>query len=145
MEEYPTAIVASDGQVRHGIFRFDDDADDCTLSLTVDDREYLASAHDCFESLCHIRDQLEEIGLRPKCDGAHVAAYPSGLSQGMGYGLHPIDDANSVADLFALLEFAGFTEPLAHAENVDQRFARTVPSALACSAATIRAVSSTPA
>ncbi len=87
MEEYTISIVCSDGSERPGVFQFDDDADDCTLSLTFDDREYSATDEDYFEALCRIREQMEDVGLRPKCYGAHVAAYPSGMSRSMGYGL----------------------------------------------------------
>lgn len=115
MEEYSISLVASDGGIRHGVFQFDDDADDCTLSLTVDDRKYSASADDYFEALCDIRDQLEEIGLRRNCYGAHVAAYPSGMSRGMRYGLKiyklTLGQPGCASDLVHLFDVDDEVEP----------------------------------
>ncbi len=87
MEKYTISLVCSDGSEYPSVFQFDDGADECMLRLTFDDREYSAAEEDYFAALCIIREQIEDIGMRPKCYGAHVAAYPSGMSRNMGQGL----------------------------------------------------------
>jgi hypothetical protein len=87
MKEIVVSLVGSDGITRTGVFRYNDDEDDCVLVLALDGHEYQASGDDYFQALCSIREDLELLGLRPRCYGASLAAYPSGMCRDMGRGL----------------------------------------------------------
>ena len=87
MDEISVPLVDADGNIRPGVFQFDRRAKRCTLMLTWEGHELRADAGDFFECLCNIRRSLESQGLRPKCYGASLSAYPSGMCRSMGRGL----------------------------------------------------------
>lgn len=63
------------------------DNDDCRIAMISDDLRLEASAGDYFEAFCKIRIELWKNQLLPDCYGAHLRAFPSGMSRSMGGGL----------------------------------------------------------
>jgi hypothetical protein len=87
MDEISVPLVDTDGNIMPGTFQFDRCAKRCSLMLIWEGHELRADAGDFFECLCDIRRSLESQGLRPKCYGASLSAYPSGMCRSMGRGL----------------------------------------------------------
>ena len=87
MEAYKVTLVSDRRSPVIAVVRLYDDSDDCRLELSFDGQSFAATGDDFFESFSSIREQLEPMGLLPKCYGAHLRAFPSGMSRGMGGGV----------------------------------------------------------
>jgi hypothetical protein len=88
MEHYPVVLQRARQEAPiAAAFVFDEDADDCTLTLQYEGREVSATADDYFEAMCEIRRQLAADGTTPMCYGASENVYPSGMAREMGQGL----------------------------------------------------------
>src|SRR4051812_17953875 len=90
LEKKPVEVVSTDGQVSKAEFTLWEmsplNEEMVRLVLTTGDKVFTADADSYFDALNLIRHDLEEIGLRPKCFGASLNVYPSGMSRGMGTG-----------------------------------------------------------
>ena len=62
------------------------DNDDCRIEMTWENVRLEAVAGDFFEAFCKIRIELWKNQLLPDCYGAHLRAFPSGMSRSMGGG-----------------------------------------------------------
>ncbi len=62
------------------------DNDDFHIAITWDDHRLESTADDFFEAFCLIRHELWKSNLLPACYGAHLHAFPSGMSRSMGGG-----------------------------------------------------------
>lgn len=73
-----------------GKFRLTSGKDDprrCLLTLECQLGEFQASDWNYFDALCQIRQQIEELGWRPRCYGACEDVYPSNMCRDMGQGM----------------------------------------------------------
>ncbi len=58
----------------------------CQMLMTCDEWTLESTAEDWFDAFCAIRRDLETRELLPACYGAHLQAFPSGMSRSMGGG-----------------------------------------------------------
>jgi len=86
MEEYKVNLVSQRRSPVVAALRLYDDSDECRLELLYDGQSYAATGDDFFESFSAIREHLEPLGFLPRCYGAHLRAFPSGMSRSMGGG-----------------------------------------------------------
>jgi hypothetical protein len=87
MEHYPVILILPDQAQTQGVFSFNDEANNCTLTLQFDGRTTSATADDYFEAMCQLRQLLEVEGIRLHCYGASRNVYPSRMARDMGRGL----------------------------------------------------------
>ena len=89
-ERKPVEVVSADGRVSKAEFTLWEisptNENMVRLVLSTGDKVFTADADSYFDALILIRHDLEEIGLRPKCVGASLNVYPSGMSRSMGTG-----------------------------------------------------------
>jgi hypothetical protein len=123
IERYSIRIARLD-QREDAVFEFDDARPGHLRALTLHcfGREFVGDSRDYFESMCLIRNELEEIGWRPVCYGASLNVYPSGMCRDMGRGLkayrvHPGCHAR-MTDLVSIFDTGPDVNP---ASVVDQR------------------------
>ena len=87
VEHYKVILVSEHRSPQIAAARVHVDSEDCRIELSFDGHSLEATGDDLFESFCRIREQLETRGALPKCYGAHLHAFPSGMSRDMGGGM----------------------------------------------------------
>lgn len=86
-DHIPVVLICRLGERIEASFHLSLETDPYRLRLEFAGQEFNAYADDVFEALCHIRKQLEPMGLRPHCYGASRNEYPSGMARDMGPAL----------------------------------------------------------
>ena len=84
LEHYPVQLLSDDGETIDGVWAFDDEIEDCCLSLQYSGKKIVITEIDYFEAMCRIREELEKENLRPLSYGASRNVFPSGMSRDMG-------------------------------------------------------------
>ena len=87
MEHYKVMLVSDTRSPQIGAACLHDDSDDSLIELSFDGNAFTGTGDDFFDAFCQIREQLAPLGLLPQCYGAHLRAFPSGMSCSMGGGL----------------------------------------------------------
>jgi len=87
MESHNIILVSERRSPVVAALRLYEDSNECRLELSFDGQSFAATGDDFFESFSAIREHLEPLGFLPKCYGAHLRAFPSGMSRSMGGGI----------------------------------------------------------
>jgi hypothetical protein len=87
VHHYKVTLVSQSRSPQLAAVRLDDESDEYYISMIFAGNTFNANDNDYFESFCRIREQLEPMGLLPRCYAAHLRAFPSGMSRSMGGGL----------------------------------------------------------
>ena len=66
MEHYKVMLVSDTRSPQIGAVRLHDDSDDSLIELSFDDNTFIGTGDDFFDAFCHIREQLESLGLLPR-------------------------------------------------------------------------------
>lgn len=86
-EQFVVPLLQSDGTYLMSTVDLTElESGDYVLVLTWDDGQLEATSEDCFDAFCSVRRGLEPLDLLPACYGAHLHAFPSGMSRSMGGG-----------------------------------------------------------
>ena len=87
MEYYKVILVSATRSPQIGAIRLHCDSEDSLIELSFNGNAISGTGNDFFDAFCHIRQQLEPLGLLPQCYAAHLRAFPSGMSRSMGGGV----------------------------------------------------------
>src|SRR5215471_2936949 len=84
LQTYTVNLIRNSGEILNGFWMYDDEIDDCSLSLQYANNVLTITAIDYFEAMCRIREELEKENIRPLCYGASRNVFPSGMCRSMG-------------------------------------------------------------
>ena len=87
MEQHTVYLITPGAERVVGQMSYDEDTDNCQVTLAFLTTTLTTTAEDYFAALCNIRQQLETRGILLRCYGASKNVYPSGMGRDMSLGL----------------------------------------------------------
>ncbi len=86
-EQFVVPLLQPDGTYfMSSVVLTESESGDCHLLMTCEEWTLESTAEDWFDAFCAVRRDLETRELLPACYGAHLHAFPSGMSRSMGGG-----------------------------------------------------------